>query len=458
MRWLLSRLVITALLVFLGAQLGMLIGLQWGVPALGAALAAAASAATLVAIDAVRGRRLLRWLVGDREGPAPRDPGLWGELAYRVERGFRKLDLRAAVESSRLDQFLSAIEVSPNGVLVLGRGDVIEWCNSAAADHFGLDPRRDLKQRITNLVRAPAFVAHMQSDPTEAPVTFQDARMRCTLQVLVREFGDRMKLVLSQDVTERERNEAMRRDFVANVSHEIRTPLTVLAGFVETLGSLSLTDIERRRIVELMAQQTQRMQGLVSDLLTLAQIEGSPRPAPDRWISVQALIEQALVDAIALSVGQHRITSIPGEPAQVAGVQGELASAVSNLMTNAVRYTPAGGSIEICFALREGGGALIEVRDTGIGIAKEHLSRVTERFYRVDGSRSRETGGTGLGLSIVKHVIQRHGGQLEIISEPGRGSCFRLVLPPGRIRRDPAADAAQRAGTKPPAAAPIAGN
>ncbi len=438
MGWLLSRIVIMALLVFLGAEIGMLVGRRWGVPAFGAALGAAAASALLVAVDAVRGRRLLNWLSGERTASAPRDPGLWGELAYRIERGFRTLDRRAAVESSRLDQFLSAIEVSPNGVLVLGQGDVIEWCNTAAADHFGLDPKRDLQQRITNLVRAPAFVAHLQAEASEAPVTFQDPRMRSTLQVLVRGFGDRMKLVLSQDVTERERNESMRRDFVANVSHEIRTPLTVLAGFVETMGSLPLTEVERRRIVELMAQQTLRMQGLVADLLTLAQIEGSPRPAADRWLSVVALLEQAGADALALSAGRHRITLHPGQPAQIAGTESELASAVSNLVTNAVRYTPAGGSIDIRFELRNGIGGVIEVCDTGIGIAKEHLSRVTERFYRVDGSRSRETGGTGLGLSIVKHVVQRHGGQLEISSEPGQGSVFRLSFPSGRVRAAPA--------------------
>ena len=213
--------------------------------------------------------------------------------AIAIERSFRKLDQRAAVETSRLDQFLSAIEVSPNGVLVLDQGDTIEWCNSSAADHFGLDPMRDRQQRVTNLVRAPAFVAYLQSDDHSAPVTFQDPRLRGTLQVIIREFGDGMKLVLSQDVTERERNDAMRRDFVANVSHEIRTPLTVLAGFVETMSSLPLSEVERRRVVELMAQQTQRMQSLVADLLILAQLEGSPRPAADRWMPVQRLLDQA---------------------------------------------------------------------------------------------------------------------------------------------------------------------
>ncbi len=175
---------------------------------------------------------------------------------------------------------MSAIEVSPNGVLVLGRGDIIEWCNSEAATHFGLDPMRDRQQRVTNLVRAPAFrivsAIRRLLDAGDVPGSAL-ALARCWCNI--REFGDGMKLVLSQDVTERERNDAMRRDFVANVSHEIRTPLTVLAGFVETMNTLPLSELERRRVVELMAQQTSRMQSLVADLLILAQLEGSPRPA-----------------------------------------------------------------------------------------------------------------------------------------------------------------------------------
>lgn len=439
---LVSRVVSTALLVFLGAQLGMLVGSEWGVPSFGAALGGGLSAAIIIAVESLRARRLLRWLLrNDRAVSAPRDPGIWGELGYRIERGFRKLDKRAALESSRLDQFLSAIEVSPNGVLVLGRDDYIDWCNSSAADHFGLDPIRDRRQRVTNLVRAPAFVSYLQSEDYSEPMTFEDPRLRGSLQVIIRRFGDGMKLVLSQDVTERERNEAMRRDFVANVSHEIRTPLTVLAGFVETMASLPLSEIERRRVIELMAQQTLRMQSLVADLLVLAQLEGSPRPAADRWTSVHDLLEQAHLDALALSAGRHRIGFEVSAAALVAGTEAELASGVSNLVTNAVRYTPAGGAIDIGWTIREDGSGEVEVRDSGIGIGKEHLARVTERFYRVDGSRSRDTGGTGLGLSIVKHVVQRHGGELEVSSEVGQGSSFKLIFPAARVRRGNGASA-----------------
>jgi two-component system phosphate regulon sensor histidine kinase PhoR len=244
-----------------------------------------------------------------------------------------------------------------------------------------------------------------------------------------------MRLVLSLDITERVRSEAMRRDFVANVSHEIRTPLTVLAGFIETMHSLPLTAVERERVLVLMTQQTQRMQTLVADLLTLAQLEGSPRPAPDRWASLDGLLLRVAADAEALSAGRHQLRLKPTTGVELAGIESELLSAVANLVTNAVRYTPDGGEVGVAWRQLDDGSGELTVIDTGLGIAREHIPRLTERFYRVDGSRSRETGGTGLGLSIVKHVMQRHGGELLIQSEVGKGSRFRLVFPAARVRQ-----------------------
>jgi two-component system phosphate regulon sensor histidine kinase PhoR len=367
--------------------------------------------------------------------PAPRDSGFWGELAYRTEKALRARELALRQEQEQLSQFLSAIEASPNGVMMLDGSDQIEWCNSVAAEHFGLDPVRDRRQRVTNLVRMPAFVAHLQGGRYDDAVVFPGPLGRTTLSVLVRPYGDGRKLVLTQDITERERTEAMRRDFVANVSHEIRTPLTVLAGFVETMAGLPLTEVERQRVLSLMQQQTDRMQALVGDLLTLAKLEGSPRPAADRWVAVGGVMRKAWADAQALSAGRHLIEIEGGDDAEVAGSDAELYSAVGNLLNNAVRYTPDGGVIQLRWLWRADGGASLEVQDGGIGIAREHLPRLTERFYRVDGSRSRDTGGTGLGLSIVKHVAQRHGGEIDIQSELGKGSIFKLALPALRVRR-----------------------
>jgi two-component system phosphate regulon sensor histidine kinase PhoR len=442
MNWLLPRLLAGALAMAVGGFIGYLAGAPVNAPVVGAVLGGAVGVSLLALLDTLRGYRLIHWLSGTQEGQAPRDTGFWGEIGYRVERSIRTREKKMELEQTRLAQFLSAMEASPNGVLLLDEADQITWCNSIAADHFGLDPTRDRRQRMTNLVRAPAFVAYLQDGEFGEPVLIPEPRGRGTLSVLVRAYGDGLKLVLSQDVTERERSDAMRRDFVANVSHEIRTPLTVLSGFIETMNNLPLTEVERRRVLTLMGQQTQRMQTLVSDLLTLAQLEGGPRPPSDRWVAVGKLLGQAHADAAALSMGRHQFVVSDADGVQLAGTESELMSAVVNLMTNAVRYTPQGGRISVAWRQRDDGSGELTVSDTGIGVAREHIPRLTERFYRVDGSRSRETGGTGLGLSIVKHVVQRHGGELDVQSEPGKGSSFSLVFPAARVRIvEPAPDA-----------------
>ncbi len=425
-----------ALASLLGGAVGWIVATWLAHPLLGAIAGAASAAAMVVAGDTWRGYRLLRWLRGSREKEAPGGGGWWGELGHRIERELKLGEQGRLLERDRLAQFLSAIEASPNGVMLLDARDQIEWCSAVSADHFGLDPQRDRRQRVTNLVRSPAFVQYLQEGRFAEPVQMQVPGLREAgmLSVLVRRYGDGMKLVLSNDITERERSEAMRRDFVANVSHEIRTPLTVLAGFIETLTDLPLSAAETQRVLVLMTQQAHRMQTLVNDLLILAQLEGSPRPLADRWVGVAALMAQVEADALALSAGRHRIAFAPPGAAEIAGAHGELLSALSNLVSNAVRYTPADGRIDIAWRILPGGAGELAVTDSGPGIAREHLPRLTERFYRIDGSRSRDTGGTGLGLSIVKHVVQRHGGELDIQSELGRGSTFRLVFPASRVR------------------------
>ena len=436
MVWLLPRLLAALTGLLLGAMLGYLPGAMLGAPLAGALLGAVLLLGVAVLVDVLRAARLMRWLQGSLQAPAPRDAGFWGEWGYRIERQLRGRDVALLQEQRRLGDFLSAIQASPNGVLLLDPNDQIVWCSVVAADHLGLDARRDLGQPITNLVRLPAFVGYLQEGAWPDPLLMLAPGGMLQLQVTVRAYGQGQKLVITQDVTERFRADVMRRDFVANVSHEIRSPLTVLAGFVETMASLPLSGAERERVLVLMQQQTQRMQVLVADLLTLAQLEGSPRPPSDRWMALAPWLQRLTDDGRALSAGRHRILCEPPAGVTLAGLEHELTSAVANLLTNAVRYTPAGGQIDISWRDRADGGGEIVVRDTGIGIAREHLPRLSERFYRVDGSRSRDTGGTGLGLSIVKHVMQRHGGSVQVDSEVGAGSTFRLLLPAGRVRRE----------------------
>jgi two-component system phosphate regulon sensor histidine kinase PhoR len=252
-------------------------------------------------------------------------------------------------------------------------------------------------------------------------------------------YGGNKRLLISRDITQFERVAAMRRDFVANVSHEIRTPLTVVSGFIETLQTLPLKKPERDRYLDLMAQQSQRMQTLVEDLLTLSRLEGSPPPSTSEWTATRTLLAQSEQEARALSSiiapQGHQLVFEPGPACEIAGIYREICSALSNLVTNAVRYTPGSGQIRVTWALLEDGRGEFRVKDSGPGIAPEHLPRLTERFYRVDRSRSRETGGTGLGLAIVKHVAQRHGAELRIESQLGQGSCFAIIFPAARVRQ-----------------------
>ena len=234
MTWLLPRIFSTLLAMGVGGAAGLLVTRSNGL-VMGALLGGALALGAIAVRDTVRGFGLVDWLRGSQEGQAPRHAGLWGELAYRIERSIRLRERQTQVERNRLTQFLAAIEASPNGVMLLDAGDQIEWCNSLAADHFSLDPQRDRRQPITNLVRTPAFVAYLQAGLFDEAVEVPDPRGQRVLSVLVRIYDEGQKLVLSQDITERERSDAMRRDFVANVSHEIRTPLTVLTGFIESM-------------------------------------------------------------------------------------------------------------------------------------------------------------------------------------------------------------------------------
>ncbi len=393
-------------------------------------------------LDVALAMRVLRWLNSADMLQAPVSFGLWGEISDRVRRLARSRERAVQQRDSRFQDFLAAMQASPNGVVLLDRDLRIEWFNQSAQSHFGLEGTRDLFQHFGNLVRDPGFAAYLatadfQSDvlmPGRASTTAKPVR----LSVHMHPYGEGRKLLLSRDVTAVEQAEAMRRDFVANVSHEIRTPLTVLSGFVETLQSLNLSEQERVRYLDLMAQQAERMQSLVSDLLTLSRLEGSPLPSAQEWVPMAPVFEHCRQEVTELSRvlwGQAQGLYFEVAPdIAIAGSSTELHSALLNLIGNAARYTPEGKSIFVNWRAQADGGAEFSVRDEGVGIAAEHIARLTERFYRVDRSRSRETGGTGLGLAIVKHVAQRHGAELSIASTPGQGSTFTVRFPASRVR------------------------
>ena len=430
-----------------GALLGWWLAGSWMSGGPGALIGSVAGGASWVVLDLLRGTRVLTWLRRGDPASAPDMRGLWGEISDRMRRLLRNREQETRESESRLQEFLAAIQASPNGVVLLDAAGRIEWCNLTAAGHFGFDARRDVQQLIGNLVRDPAFAAYYASGDYSQEI-FINGRLNVAgrpvkLSVHLHPYGEGRRLLLSRDVTALDQADAMRRDFVANVSHEIRTPLTVLSGFVETLQTLALNAEERARYLAMMSQQAHRMQTLVSDLLTLSRLEGSPLPGAGEWIASVALMAQCEQEGRELSHlltdNSHALAFTSVDACEVSGSHSELLSAMSNLVSNAVRYTPAGQAIDVTWRLLPDGRAEFAVKDNGPGIAAEHISRLTERFYRVDRSRSREIGGTGLGLAIVKHVVQRHGGELRIASTPGQGSTFAIVFPASRVRALPVA-------------------
>ena len=381
-------------------------------------------------------QRLWRLLDAPVYGEVPSAPGLWGEIYYRLHRLAKRWHAQVRQVEQQHSRFIQGIQASPNGVVMLDDHNQIEWCNAIAEEHFGLDSKRDLRQHITHLVRQPDFVRYLGSQKYDEALKMRAMgnKRQHVLSVQIFPYGDNRKLILTQDITELERTDAMRRDFVANVSHELKTPLTVLSGFLETVRELPISELDRGRYLEIMEQQAARMQNIVNDLLVLASLEGDAKPPTDRAIDMQAMLRQLRDDALGLSGGRHQIVFDCDDGLNVLGAEGEIMSALSNLISNAVRYTPDGGSIRVSWQA-DRDGAIFSVTDTGLGIPAEHIPRLTERFYRVDRSRSRDTGGTGLGLAIVKHVLQRHDAHLHIASEVGKGSTFSVRFPPSRVRR-----------------------
>jgi len=385
--------------------------------------------------------QLLKWFRKPELNTMPVGGGIWEDVFSAIYYEKRRNNRSQAQISSALDRFRHAASALPDGVVLLNGNDLIEWCNPTAEHQLGLSMRQDAGQPISYLVRPIDFIQYLQAQNYSEPIKLKSWRTTgATLEIQLVPFGANQKLLISRDISQMEKLETMRRDFIANVSHELRTPLTVVGGFLETLTDMEGAVPESTRgYFAMMQEQTGRMRRLIEDLLTLSQLENSPEAPQESEIDLSTLLNMLLHEGTSLSQGKHEISLEPVEPGLfIRGATEELHSALGNLVSNAVRYTPAGGTIKLHLFLR-GTDVLFSVQDTGIGIEQQHIDRLTERFYRVDRSRSRETGGTGLGLSIVKHILTRHQGHLEIESEAGKGSIFTAVLPQSRLIRKPVA-------------------
>jgi two-component system, OmpR family, phosphate regulon sensor histidine kinase PhoR len=430
----LAGLAAPAVVAVVTALVGTAFGTGWALATL------AVGAAGIVGNHLWHLDRLARWSAAALDAPVPEGRGAW-RLAFSAL--YRRVRLRSAHRrdlAHTIERFTSAAEALPDGMAVLDAGNRIRWANARAQRLLGLDLATDLGQPLGNLVRQPEFVRYLDAgDYTDAIVVDSQREAGTTLSIQIVPFGVEEKLLIGRDVTQLESVARMRRDFIANVSHELKTPLTVVAGFAETLQELDPEPRQRARYLALMQEQAKNMQRLVDDLLTLSALESEQNALAETTFAIVPLLEELASDARALSGGRHTV-ALDGGPgkdgaATVVGARDELASAFGNLVSNAVRYTPDGGTITLGWRIDDDGRGRFSVTDTGIGIAPEHIPRLTERFYRVDRSRSRATGGTGLGLAIVKHVLLRHDAEIDVVSELGKGSTFAVALPARRVGR-----------------------
>lgn len=391
---------------------------------------------SMILVSGAQLSQIRKW-VRNLHTPPPPSVGPWNEILAPIYRQLRKDRLEIDELNRHVAGIMLAAEALPDGAITLNEEMLVTWCNNTATEHTGLNLETDRGFSIFNILRSPEFHQYALQSKWPEPLLLHLARDDQNRAILVQltPYGIGQYLIVTRDVTQIEKLETTRKDFVANVSHELRTPLTVLAGFLETLQSIPAEHIEpaqREHYLNLMIDQAQRMQAIVADLLTLSTLESSPSVSGEP-VNMAEIIHTALNQARILSKDQHVFVENIADDLYIQGNASELASAVSNLLTNAVRYTPKDGTITVSWYLTESGRAHYSVQDTGIGVAAQDIPRLTERFYRVDRGRSRATGGTGLGLAITKHVAMRHNAELTINSRLGAGSLFTLAFPPTRL-------------------------
>ena len=393
--------------------------------------------------------QLLTWFKSPALKDIPEGSGLWEDVFNALLKYERNNNLNQIKLNSALERFNLTANAIPDGLVILGSVNEIEWCTTNAENQLGLNLNTDKNLPIVNLIRDSHFIAYLYSEAYSEPLKLKHCRnSEATLEIQVIQLAANQKLLISRDMTQLEKVDVMRRDFIANVSHELRTPLTVVGGFLETLSDMegAIPD-NLKNYFAMMQEQTGRMRRIIEDLLTLSTIESSTGSTNNGEVDMQNLLKAIQNDAIGLSQGLHQKIKrakhhfhLDIDPTlNLRGSQEELRSVFSNLVSNAIRYTPPSdasncGGIFISWHLQNNQ-LVFSVRDTGIGIEEKHIERLTERFYRVDSSRSRETGGTGLGLSIVKHILIRHQAKLEITSELGVGSTFSAIFPKVRMVR-----------------------
>ncbi|MFG6655156.1 phosphate regulon sensor histidine kinase PhoR [Scandinavium sp. M-37] len=371
--------------------------------------------------------RLSWWLWVDRSMTPPPGSGSWEPLLYGLHQMQMRNKKRRRELGSLIKRFRSGAESLPDAVVLTTEEGAIFWCNGLAQQMLNLRWPDDNGQNILNLLRYPEFSRYLKSRDFSKPLNLVLNTGR-HLEIRVMPYSEQQLLLVARDVTQMHQLEGARRNFFANVSHELRTPLTVLQGYLEMMQEQTLEGAPREKALHTMREQTQRMEGLVRQLLTLSRIEAAPLAALNEKIDVPMMLRVVEREAQTLSQQKHTLHFDVEDDLQVLGSEEQLRSAISNLVYNAVNHTPEGTEISVRWQ-RAPHGALFSVEDNGPGIGPEHIPRLTERFYRVDKARSRQTGGSGLGLAIVKHAVNHHESRLDIESIPGKMTRFSFLLP-----------------------------
>ena len=381
---------------------------------------------------------IVHWLRnGAKAKRAPFSNGLTDEMVELIHREKKYSRKQKSRYRSSLAQFNNLAASLPDAIVVLDSVGEIRWANPAALTLFNIHPEKDLGQRIDNLVRNPDFSLFVHQTSKERREVEIPAPAKPENILVVRKVPSdkHMTVLIAADVTQGVKLREMRKIFVADVSHELRTPLTVIQGYLEMLQDNTSLEPSVVNALSEVSAQSDRMRGIVEDLLELSKLEANPLGETEGSSVAVANMIRAMTAPLEQESLNHNIHLSMDETLALLGSENEIYSACSNLLNNAIKYTETGTQISLTWQLGSAGTAVFEVADRGPGIEARHLSRLSERFYRIDTARSREQGGTGLGLAIVKHVVQRHGGSLQIDSTPGSGSQFRAVFPASRVQR-----------------------
>jgi len=378
--------------------------------------------------------RLNKWLKSPNLSTIPNGSGVWEEIFATLYREYRKQKKSKSELTTTLGRFMTAAEAIPDGIIALNQNNEIEWCNKPSEKMLGIHLAKDINQPINYLLRETSFTEYLNDNKYEGTLKLISWRNTGrSFEILLVPFGVSQKLLICRDITQIEKNDSIKRDFIANVSHELKTPLTVIVGFLETLSDMKNEfNTKTHPYLQMMLEQSDRMKKLVEDLLQLSSIESNAAPAEKKEIDMTQLFKNLKKDSDLVSGKLHKINMSINKNIALLGYEKEIYSAFLNLVSNAIRYTKEGGSIHVIWDIKDQK-PYFEVQDSGIGIDERLIPRLTERFFRIDADRSRNTGGTGLGLSIVKHVCIRHQAQIEITSQIGKGSQFKITFPQERL-------------------------